>query len=134
MRRTRRMAGRMRRKETRRRGRKRRRRGGGGEEEENNNEDDKDDDCVCHSVNRISNCSHISFLARTSLLSKVIPQTLINMLLTLTFRLENLLVRTVFNYSRRLLHTHACLTIPFWQFKSKKVLIFLTIFDIFILF
>ena len=41
-----------------------------GEEEEINHEDDKDDDCVCHSVNKISNCSHISFLARTTLLIK----------------------------------------------------------------
>ena len=45
-------------------------RGGGGEEEEINHEDDKDDDCVCHSVNKISNCSHISFLARNTLLIK----------------------------------------------------------------
>ena len=48
----------------------RRRGGGGGEEEENNHDDDKDDDCVFHSVNKISNCSHISFLARTTLLIK----------------------------------------------------------------
>ena len=41
-----------------------------GEEEEINHEDDKDDDCVCHSVNKISNCSHISFLARNTLLIK----------------------------------------------------------------
>ena len=61
---------RRRRKKRRRRGRKRRRRGGGGEEEEINHEDDKDDDCVCHSVNKISNCSHISFLARNTLLIK----------------------------------------------------------------
>ena len=47
-----------------------RRIGGGGEEEENNHEDDKYDDCVFHSVNKISNCSHISFLARTTLLIK----------------------------------------------------------------
>ena len=45
-------------------------RGGGGEEEEINHEDDKDDDCVCHSVNKISNCSHICFLARNTLLIK----------------------------------------------------------------
>ena len=45
-------------------------RGGGGEEEEINHEDDKDDDCVCHSVNKISNCSHIRFFARNTLLIK----------------------------------------------------------------
>ena len=44
--------------------------GGGGEEKEDNNEDDKYDDCVCYSVNKISNSSHISFLARTTLLIK----------------------------------------------------------------
>ena len=49
----------------------RRRGGGGGEEEENNHEDDKDDDFVFHSVNKISNCSHISFLATTTLLIKI---------------------------------------------------------------
>ena len=41
-----------------------------GEEEEINHEDDKDDDCVCHSVNIISNCSHIRFFVRNTLLIK----------------------------------------------------------------
>ena len=49
----------------------RRRGGGGGEEEENNHEDNKDDDSGFHSVNKISNCSHISFLATTTLLIKI---------------------------------------------------------------
>ena len=52
------------------RARKRRRRGGRGEEEENYDEDDEDNDCVCHSVNKMSNCSHISFFAKTTLLNK----------------------------------------------------------------
>ena len=58
-------------------------------------------------------------LLRLHFLTKVIPQTLINVILTVTFRLKNLLVRTVstknvnnisgdFIYSRCLLHTHAC--------------------------
>ena len=44
---------------------------GGGEEEETNHEDDKDGDFVFHSVNKISNCSHVSFLATTTLLIKI---------------------------------------------------------------
>ena len=40
-------------------------------------------------------------------LSKMIPQTLINVLLTVTFRLEYI-IQNSFTYSRRLLHTHAC--------------------------
>ena len=43
---------------------------GGCEEEENNDDDNKDDDCICHSVNKISNCSHISFFSRTTHLIK----------------------------------------------------------------
>ena len=43
---------------------------GGGEEEETNHEDDKEDDFVFHSVNKISNCFHISLLAKTTLLIK----------------------------------------------------------------
>ena len=64
----------------------RKRKGGGGKEEENSDKMMN----VCVKITLIS----VSWLG-LHFLSKVIPQTLINVLLTVTFRLKNLLFRTV---------------------------------------
>ena len=50
----------------------------------------------CNSVGKLlANWYNISFLARTALLIKMIPQTLINELLAGTVPLKNLFVKTV---------------------------------------